>query len=67
MFLIYITEPEIIKRASENKSRLIFAVAKLTSIKILVTNRRAKNVLVVFIWFVLWFRPTWDSSVLEVY
>jgi hypothetical protein len=44
---------EIKKKISENKSKLMFAVIKLTSIKIEVINIRAKNVAGFFIWFVL--------------
>jgi hypothetical protein len=43
---------EIKKKISENKSKLMFAVIKLTSIKIEVINIRAKNVAGFFIWFV---------------
>lgn len=58
-------DPEIMKKTSENKSRWMFAVAKLTSIKMLVTNRRAKNVLVVFMWFVLKFEVMTGVNVFE--
>jgi hypothetical protein len=44
---------EIIKKTSEKISKSMFAVAKLTSIKKLVINIRAKNVAGFFIWFVL--------------